>query len=130
MIKQIINIDNYWEVIVYYNIDYNFFNDIVKELDYLNTPVEEIDKIYYNIKYKSKAFTYSNLKYRVSIVGFNKHFDKYDYVNSIIHEAEHVKQHMLRSYKILDEGEPPAYTVSYVAMKMLQLKLGKFKLLR
>lgn len=123
MIKQIINIDNYWEVIVYYDIDYNFFNDIIKELDYLNTPVEEIDKIYYSMKYKSKAFTYSNLKYRVSIVGFNKHFDKYDYINSIIHEAEHIKQHMLRSYKILDKGEPPAYIVGYVAMKMLQLKL-------
>ena len=123
MIKQIINIDNYWEVIVYYDIDYNFFNDIIKELNYLNAPVEEIDKIYYNMKYKSKAFTYSNLKYRVSIVGFNKHFDKYDYINSIIHEAEHVKQHMLRAYKILDEGEPPAYTVGYVATKMLQLKL-------
>lgn len=130
MIKQIINIDNYWEVIVYYDIDYNFFNDIVKELNYLNAPVEEIDKIYYTMKYKAKAFTYSNLKYRVSIVGFNKHFDKYDYINSIIHEAEHVKQHMLRSYKVVDEGEPPAYTVGYVAMKMLQLKLGNFKLLR
>ena len=130
MIKQIINIDNYWEVIVYYDIDYNFFNDIVKELNYLNAPVEEIDKIYYTMKYKAKAFTYSNLKYRVSIVGFNKHFDKYDYINSIIHEAEHVKQHILRSYKVLDEGEPPAYTVGYVATKMLQLKLGKFKLLR
>lgn len=130
MIKQIINIDNYWEVIVYYDIDYNFFNDIVKELNYLNAPVEEIDKIYYTMKYKAKAFTYSNLKYRVSIVGFNKHFDKYDYINSIIHEAEHIKQHMLRSYKVLDEGEPPAYTVGYVATKMLQLKLGKFKLLR
>ena len=130
MIKQIININNYWEVIVYYDIDYNFFNDIVKELNYLNAPVEEIDKIYYTMKYKAKAFTYSNLKYRVSIVGFNKHFDKYDYVNSIIHEAEHVKQHMLRAYKVLDEGEPPAYTVGYVATKMLQLKLGKFKLLR
>ena len=130
MIKQIINIDNYWEVIVYYDIDYNFFNDIVKELNYLNAPVEEIDKIYYTMKYKAKAFTYSNLKYRVSIVGFNKHFDKYDYINSIIHEAEHIKQHMLRSYKVLDEGEPPAYTVGYVAMKMLQLKLVNFKLLR
>ena len=130
MIKQIINIDNYWEVIVYYDIDYNFFNDIVKELYYLNAPVEEIDKIYYTMKYKAKAFTYSNLKYRVSIVGFNKHFDKYDYINSIIHEAEHIKQHMLRSYKVLDKGEPPAYTVGYVATKMLQLKLGKFKLLR
>ena len=130
MIKQIINIDNYWEVIVYYDIDYNFFNDIVKELNYLNAPVEEIDKIYYTMKYKAKAFTYSNLKYRVSIVGFNKHFDKYDYINSIIHEAEHVKQHMLRAYKVLDEGESSAYTVGYIAMKMLQLKLGKFKLLR
>lgn len=130
MIKQIINIDNYWEVIVYYDIDYNFFNDIVKELNYLNAPVEELDKIYYTMKYKAKAFTYSNLKYRVSIVGFNKHFDKYDYINSIIHEAEHVKQHMLRSYKVLDEGEPPAYTVGYVATKMLQLKIGNFKLLR
>ena len=130
MIKQIINIDNYWEVIVYYDIDYNFFNDIVKELNYLNAPVEEIDKIYYTMKYKAKAFTYSNLKYRVSIVGFNKHFDKYDYINSIIHEAEHIKQHMLRFYKVVDEGEPPAYTVGYVAMKILQLKLGNFKLLR
>ena len=130
MIKQIINIDNYWEVIVYYDIDYNFFNDIVKELNYLNAPVEEIDKIYYTMKYKAKAFTYSNLKYRVSIVGFNKHFDKYDYINSIIHEAEHVKQHMLKFYKVLDEGEPPAYTVGYVATKMLQLKLRNFKLLR
>ena len=130
MIKQIINIDNYWEVIVYYDIDYNFFNDIVKELNYLNAPIEEIDKIYYTMKYKAKAFTYSNLKYRVSIVGFNKHFDKYDYINSIIHEAEHVKQHMLRSYKVIDEGEPPAYTVGYVATKMLQLKLRNFKLLR
>ena len=120
MIKQIINIDNYWEVIVYYDIDYNFFNDIVKELDYLNTPVEEIDKIYYNMKYKAKAFTYSNLKYRVSIVGFNKHFDKYDYINSIVHESEHVKQAMLKYYNINDEGENAAYTVAYIAMKMLQ----------
>ena len=121
MIKQIINIDNYWEVIVYYDIDYNFFNDIVKELNYLNAPVEEIDKIYYTMKYKAKAFTYSNLKYRVSIVGFNKHFDKYDYINSIVHEAEHIKQAMLNYYNIPDEGENAAYTIAYIATKMLQM---------
>ena len=121
MIKQIINIDNYWEVIVYYDIDYNFFNDIVKELNYLNAPVEEIDKIYYTMKYKAKAFTYSNLKYRVSIVGFNIHFDKYDYINSIVHEAEHIKQAMLDYYNIPDEGENAAYTIAYIATKMLQM---------
>ena len=130
MIKRIININNYWKVIVYYNIDYNFFDYVENDLLYYGTPVESIKRIYHNMITTAKAFTYSNAKYRVSIVGFNKHFDKYDYINSIIHEAEHVKQHMLKFYKVLDEGEPPAYTVGYVATKMLQLKLRNFKLLR
>ena len=69
MFKHIININNYWKVIVYYNIDYNFF----------------------------------------------------DYINSIVHEAEHVKQAMLAYYNIEDEGENAAYTIAYIATKMLQL---------
>ena len=119
MIKRIININNYWKVIVYYNIDYNFFDYIENDLLHYGTPVESIKRLYHNMRTNAKAFTYSNLKYRVSIVGFNKHFDKYDYINSIIHEAEHVKQHIFKFYKVLDEGEPPAYTVGYIAMKML-----------
>ena len=69
----------------------------------------------------AKAFTYSNAKYRISIVGFNIHFDKYDYINSIVHEAEHIKQAMLNYYNIQDKGENAAYTVAYIAMKMLQM---------
>ena len=41
MIKQLINIDGYWEVIVYYNVDYNFFNDIAFELKVISSPVEK-----------------------------------------------------------------------------------------
>jgi len=121
MIRQYINIDDYWEVIVYYNIDYNFFDDIVIDLKAASTPVEEIYKIYYNLLYNAKACTYSNLKEKVSIVLFNIHEDKYDYINSIVHEAEHIKQHMLKAYKIDDEGEPPAYTIGYITMQMLKI---------
>ena len=128
MIKQIINIDGYWEVIVYYNVDYNFFDDIAFELEAISTPVEKIDEVYYNLRHKAKAVTCSNLKYRVSIVLFNRHKNRYDYLNSIIHEAEHIKQHMLRAYKVADEGEPPAYTIGYIAMRMLMIN-PKLKLL-
>lgn len=121
MIKRIINIANYWEVIVYYNIDYNFFNYIAKDLKSYSTPVENIRRIYYNMRTTAKAFTYSNSYYRVSIVGFNIHSDKYDYINSIIHEAEHIKQAMFKYYNIKDEGENAAYTVAYIATKMLQM---------
>ena len=78
MIKRIININNYWKVIVYYNIDYNFFDYVENDLLYYGTPVESIKRIYHNMRTNAKAFTYSNFKYRVSIVRFNKHFDKYD----------------------------------------------------
>ena len=119
MIKRIININNYWKVIVYYNIDYNFFDYVENDLLYYSTPVESIKRIYHNMRTTAKAFTYSNYKYRVSIVGFNIHFDKYDYINSIVHEAEHIKQAMLDYYNIPDEGENAAYTIAYIAMKML-----------
>lgn len=121
MIKRIININNYWKVIVYYNIDYNFFDYVENDLLYYGTPVESIKRIYHNMRTTAKAFTYSNDKYRVSIVGFNIYFDKYDYINSIVHEAEHIKQAMLDYYNIPDEGENAAYTIAYIAMKMLQM---------
>ena len=128
MIKQLINIDGYWKVIVYYNVDYNFFNDIAFELKAIGSPVEKIDDIYYNLKYKAKAVTYSNIKEHISIVLFNYHKSRYDYINSIIHEAEHIKQHMLKAYNVEDEGEPSAYTVGYIAMRMLIINT-KLKLL-
>lgn len=123
MIKRIINVSNYWEVIVYYNIDYNFFDYIVKDLKSYNTPVERIRRIYRNMTTTAKAFTYNNSYYKVSVVGFNIHSNKYDYINSIIHEAEHVKQAMLKYYNIKDEGENAAYTIAYIAMKMLQINM-------
>ena len=128
MIKQLIDIDGYWEVIVYYNVDYNFFNDRAIELKAIGSPVEKIDNVYYNLKYKAKAVTCSNIKEHISVVIFNYHKNKYDYINSIIHEAEHVKQHMLKAYAIADEGEPSAYTVAYIAMRILMINI-KLKLL-
>ena len=77
---------------------------------------------------KAKAVTLSNRLLHISVVVFNKHKDKLDYINSIVHEAEHIKQHMLKAYNVDDEGEPPAYTVGYIAMKMLMIN-PKLKLL-
>ena len=128
MIKQLIDIDGYWEVIVYYNVDYNFFSDIAFELKSIGSPVERIDDIYYNLKYEAKAVTCSNIRKHISIVLFNYHKSRYDYINSIVHEAEHIKQCMLKAYDVADEGEPPAYTVGYIAMRMLMIN-PKLKLL-
>lgn len=122
MIKNVINIDYYWKVIVYYDIDYDFFNYIVSDLNKLNCSNRTINTVYNNMsKYKAKAVTISNLNLYKSIVLFNKHKSYYDYINSIIHEAEHIKQSMLYAYDVDDSGEPPAYTVGYIASQMIRL---------
>ena len=124
MIKRIINIDGYWKVIVYYNVDYNLFSVIDFSLNRLGCNDREIEAIYYNMKYTdAKAVTISSINKLKSVVLFNKHNYYYDYVNSIIHEAEHIKQSMLDAYNVNDYGEPPAYTVGYIATQLLMFLL-------
>ena len=122
MIRRVLNIDNYWKVIVYFDIDYNFFNYIVSDLDKLNCSNKTINTIYNNMRrHKAKAVTISNLNLYKSVVLFNKHKSYYDYINSIIHEAEHIKQSMLYVYDVYDSGEPPAYTIGHLASQMIML---------
>jgi len=122
MIRRVLNIDNYWKVIVYFDIDYNFFNYIVSDLDKLNCSNRTINSVYNNMrKHTAKAVTISNLNLYKSVVLFNKHKSYYDYLNSIIHEAEHIKQSMLYAYDVDDSGEPPAYTVGHLASQMIML---------
>lgn len=121
MKRYIIDVENYWRVIVYFDIDYGSFDIISKDLAYYLCPKEEINSIQYHINTDAKAFTFSNINLKISIVGFNKHKNKYDYINSIVHECEHIKQAMLKAYYINDSGEPPAYTIGYLVSKMLLL---------
>lgn len=126
MIKQYINIDNYWKVVVYYNINYNLFDYIVKDLNNINPNTKTIINVYKNMfTRKAKAVTISNIKYKRSVVLFNTHKSFSDYINSIIHEAEHIKQAMLKAYNVDDEGEVPAYTIGFIVMKMLTKKILK-----
>ena len=122
MIRSTFNINYYWKVIVYFNIDYNFFNVIANTLRRYNVSERDIKLIYDNMNnHKAKAVTISSLNYKVSIVLFNYHKSYYDYINSIIHESEHIKQSILEVYNVDDYGEPPAYTVGHIATQMIKL---------
>ena len=124
MIKQVINVDNKWKVIVYYNIDYNLFHYVADELRSLGMSSKRIERIaYLSFTGEVKAFTVTNAARQTSVVGFNYHKTIKDYVNSIAHEAEHVKQHMLDAYLVADKNEPPAYTIGFLVSKMLMFFL-------
>ena len=123
MIKRVINVDDCWKVIAYSNISYNLFSVIITELNKIGVSKNKIISIYNNMfNNGAKAVTISSLNKKESIVLFNKHKSNIDFINSIIHESEHIKQSILAAYNIDDIGEPPAYIVGYIATQLL-LKL-------
>lgn len=122
MIKQIFYAESYWKVIVWYNLDYSLFDVVAKSLHDYGMSDKGIHILYKHMKSrKAKAVTYSNFELCVSIVLFNTHESRLDYVNSIVHEAEHIKQAMLNAYQVIDTGEPPAYTIGYLVGRMWEI---------
>ena len=119
MIRYQFDVENYWKVIVFFNTDYNFFSIVSRELLDAGFNIQTIKAMYKNMySHKAKAVTCSNPDRHISIVIFNKHKRVDDYINSIVHEAEHIKQAMLKAYNIKDAGENPAYTIGYLVMMM------------
>ena len=119
MIRQHFYVEYYWEVIVFYNIDFDLFEYVEEELLGIGFSIREIDELhYYLCSGYAKAITCSNIEYHKSIVLLPPHTSPQDYLDSIVHEAEHVKQAMLEAYQVGDRGEPPAYTIGYLISKM------------
>lgn len=118
MIRQQFHVEHYWKVVVYYSWDNGFSFPVARELSAIGFPIRAIREIFHELRYNAKAVTCSNGRYHTSIVIFNPHTSPQDYLDSIVHEAEHVKQAMLRAYWVEDEGEPPAYTIGYLVYKM------------
>jgi DNA-binding transcriptional MerR regulator len=122
MVRQQIDVDGYWKVIVYYDVDFSLLFPVLRELRRIGFPIEDIREIFKQLSRDSaKAVTCSNGAKHTSIVLLNPHSSKADYLNSIVHEAEHIKQAMLNTYMIEDKGEPPAYTIGYLVMRMYEV---------
>lgn len=122
MIKQVFNVESYWKVIVWYSLDYNLFYLVEEDLIEAEISEENLRALWFMMySGRAKAVTFSNERLHLSIVIFNTHESKADYIDSIVHEAEHVKQAMLSAYQVKDKGEPPAYTIGYLISQMYQV---------
>lgn len=119
MIRQQFYVEHYWEVIVFFDLDFDLFQYVEDELLDIGFPLKEIDNLYYQLwSGYAKAATCSNIEYHKSIILLPPHTSPQDYLDSIVHEAEHVKQAMLDAYQVEDKGEPPAYTIGYLVSRM------------
>lgn len=121
MIRKVFKVKDKWEVVVYYNIDYNLFDYIANDISKLGINDNSINRLYKMMyTHKAKAFTISSPVKKCSIVGINTSNSRLDFINSIAHEATHVAEAMMNYYGVKLEGEPIAYTIGYLVQIMIE----------
>lgn len=91
MIRQDIDIDGYWTIIVIYNA-------FLGQLD--------------------TGFTHTDYRKRRSIVGISPTTNQEQFLNTIVHEAKHVQSHICNYYNISEDSEKAAYLIGYIVQQM------------
>ena len=91
MIRQDIDINGYWKIIVVYDVE---------------------------LGQKDSGFTYTDYKKKQSIVGIGKSTSNSQLLNTITHEAKHVQSHICKYYDIKEDGEEAAYLIGYIIQQM------------
>lgn len=91
MIRQDIDIEGYWTIIVVYN-----------------APLGS----------KDVGFTYSDYSKKTSIVGIASTSSQEQFLNTLVHEAKHVQSHICHYYEVPEDGEQAAYLIGYIIQRM------------
>jgi len=91
MIRQDIDVDGYWKIIVVYD-----------------APLGN----------KDVGFTYTDPDKRTSIVGIAKTSSQGELLNTIVHEAKHVQSHICNYYNVPEDGEQAAYLIGFIVQRM------------
>ena len=91
MIRQDIDVDGYWKVIVVYD-----------------APLGKRDV----------GFTYTDPEKRTSIVGIAATSSQGELLNTIVHEAKHVQSHICDYYNVPEDSEQAAYLIGFLVQNM------------
>lgn len=119
MIKSVIDVAGYWSIVLFVNVDYDKFDIIESALTDILAPISVIDEIYDKISYKlNSGVTYTNSKYKTSVVCVNKTTTREQLINTISHEADHVQTDICNYYNVPLDSEQAAYLIGYLVGKM------------
>lgn len=119
MIKQIINIENYWKIIVYYEIAKQNVSEVMETLSRFNCSRKDMKDAYDVLYYeKDSGITYTNSIYKTTIIGISIATSGEELFNTIVHEIKHAQSHICNFFNVREDGEDAAYLCGYLARCM------------
>ena len=122
MIVQDIYLENWdWYVRVFYAVDTYYVDQILGELECIGCTDENLKHVEKCLKGKNTGLTYSNLKYKCSIMVIGLTSSPAEFQNTMDHEKSHLAMHIGETLDLDVFGEEYEYLVGDIGQEMFPI---------
>lgn len=121
MIGQYFTIPEYnWEVEVYYGIEKYDINFCIRKLRKYTTQTNVYKECIktLNTNKKNRGFTYTSYRFNKSVIFIGVPSSTGELLNTITHEANHLKSHIATYYNLNEKDEEVCYIIGDIAEQM------------
>ena len=116
MIKQVINVQNKWNILIWYGVDKNDYADVYEMLVWLGCSIPDAEYSANIVSsFPNTGLTFSDTDSRVSFVCVSSTTSYSQMVDTIMHEIKHLQSHICEYYDVEEDSEDAAYLVGYLA---------------
>lgn len=114
MLRDYLDIDKHWGILAYYDVTPEDFSQLGPILREFGCPEWEIDRACKTIRQTNKAFVFNAPWARMSVMVVGRVSNPSQFINSLLHEFDHLQDCILEYYHVNHGTEDAAYLQGYL----------------
>lgn len=114
MLRNYLDIDRHWGILAYYDAIPDDFSQLAPILREFGCPEHEIRRAYETVHQANKAFIFNAPWARMSVMVVGRVTHPSQFLNSLLHEFDHLQDAILEYYQVPQGTEDAAYLQGYI----------------
>lgn len=114
MTRDYLNIADHWGILAYYDVQPSDFSRLAPILREFGCPEAEIEKAWRTVHHPNKAFVFNAPWTRMSVLVIGRVTHPAQFLNSFMHEADHLQTAILDYYGVPQGTEQAAYLQGFI----------------
>lgn len=119
MTKHYINIVGKWAFVFAYDIDEKDLGEVGEWLEALGASPREIFRAQHVLTRLNTGLTYSNTSLRMSVMCIGHAENEVQWLDTIVHEIDHLKNAIINYYDVESDSEEAAYLQGFIMKKIM-----------
>jgi hypothetical protein len=120
MTAQHLSIEGYWNVTVVYDVEPSDLPEMAKLMRRVGASQKMIDEATENLSGWNAGYTLTAFGWKQSIVFIGRATSLREFLNTVIHEVDHVHAHVAEYYDVSLGTEQAAYLQGYIGGRLLE----------